>query len=82
MSITLTHPVKGRQVTVPDNVAESYVSQGWVVPGSSTPAEPEGKAKAPRKRPAAKKGAASARADDGEAGAVSADADGGAEDQG
>lgn len=34
MSITLTHPGKGRQVTVPDDVAESYISQGWVVPGS------------------------------------------------
>lgn len=41
MSITLTHPGKGRQVTVPDAVAESYVSQGWVVPGSPAPAEPD-----------------------------------------
>lgn len=39
MSITLTHPVKGRQVIVPDEVAESYTSQGWVVPGSPAPAE-------------------------------------------
>lgn len=79
MSITLTHPGKGRQVTVPDDVAESYVSQGWVVPGSPAPAEPQGKAKTPRKRPAAKKGAASARPHDGEAVAVPADAVDGAD---
>lgn len=41
MSITLKHPGKGREVTVPDNVAESYISQGWVVPGSPAPAEPD-----------------------------------------
>ncbi|MGX1932048.1 Rho termination factor N-terminal domain-containing protein [Microbacterium resistens] len=41
MSITLTHPVKGRQVTVPDDVADSYISQGWVVPGSPALAEQE-----------------------------------------
>lgn len=41
MSITLTHPGKGRKVTVPDAVAESYISQGWVVPGSPAPAEPD-----------------------------------------
>ncbi|WP_067198918.1 hypothetical protein [Microbacterium sp. XT11] len=41
MSITLKHPGKGRQVTVPDNVADSYISQGWVVPGSPAPAEQE-----------------------------------------
>lgn len=80
MSVTLTHPGKGRQVTVPDDVAESYVSQGWVVPGQPTPAEPQGKAKTSRKHPAAKKGAARARAHNGEAGAVPADADGGADD--
>ena len=39
MSITLKHPGRGREVTVPDNVAESYISQGWVVPGSPAPAE-------------------------------------------
>ena len=82
MSTTLVHPGKGTQVTVPDDVAESYVSQGWVVPVSPAPAEPQDKAKTGRKRPAAKKGAARARAHDGEAGAVPADADGGAEDQG
>lgn len=41
MSITLKHPGKGSQVTVPDDVAESYISQGWVVPGSPAPAEPD-----------------------------------------
>lgn len=41
MSITLTHPGKGRKVTVPDAVADSYISQGWVVPGSPAPAEQE-----------------------------------------
>lgn len=39
MSITLTHPGKGRQVTVPDAVADSYISQGWVAAGSPAPAE-------------------------------------------
>lgn len=39
MSITLTHPGKGRQVTVPENVAESYTSQGWVAEEAPTPAE-------------------------------------------
>ncbi|WP_404474833.1 hypothetical protein [Microbacterium aerolatum] len=39
MSITLKHPGKGRTVVVPDAVAESYISQGWVVPGSPAPAE-------------------------------------------
>lgn len=42
MSTTLTHPVKGRQVIVPDDVAESYISQGWVAAGSPTSAEPQG----------------------------------------
>ena len=32
---------KGRKVTVPDAVADSYISQGWVVPGSPAPAEQE-----------------------------------------
>ncbi|WP_312672839.1 hypothetical protein [Microbacterium sp.] len=41
MSITLTHPGKNRQVTVPDNVADSYTSQGWVAAGSPAPAEQE-----------------------------------------
>jgi hypothetical protein len=41
MSITLTHPGKGRQVTVPDDVADSYTSQGWVAAGSPAPAEQE-----------------------------------------
>lgn len=30
----------GMQVTVPDAVAESYASQGWVAAGSPAPAEP------------------------------------------
>lgn len=30
----------GMQVTVPDDVAESYASQGWVAAGSPAPAEP------------------------------------------
>lgn len=109
MSITLTHPGKGRQVTVPDAVAESYVSQGWVVPGSPAPAEPDS---APSKSwkvdelkayadehsidlgDATKKADilsvieaggsseedADADADDGEADAVPADADDGADD--
>lgn len=79
MSITLTHPGKNRQVTVPDEVAESYVAQGWKAPGSSTPAAND----SPKKRKTAvKKGAARARAHDGEADAVPSDADGGAEDKG
>lgn len=41
MSTTLTHPGKGRQVTVPDAIAESYISQGWVAPGSPALAEPD-----------------------------------------
>lgn len=41
MSITLTHPGKGRKVTVPDAVADSYISQGWVAAGSPAPAEQE-----------------------------------------
>ena len=41
MSITLTHPGKGRKVTVPDNVVDSYTSQGWVAAGSPAPAEQE-----------------------------------------
>lgn len=41
MSITLTHPGKGRQVTVPEAVADSYISQGWVAAGSPAPAEQE-----------------------------------------
>lgn len=41
MSITLTHPGKGRQVTVPETVADSYISQGWVAAGSPAPAEQE-----------------------------------------
>lgn len=41
MSITLTHPGKGRQVTVPETVADSYISQGWVAAGSTAPAEQE-----------------------------------------
>lgn len=111
MSITLKHPGKGRQVIVPENVAESYISQGWVVPGSPTPAEQDS---APSKSwkvdelkayanehginlgDATKKADiltvieaassveedADADADNGEAGAVPADADGGADDQG
>ena len=30
----------GIQVTVPDDVAESYASQGWVAAGLPAPAEP------------------------------------------
>lgn len=41
MSITLTHPGKGRQVTVPDDVADSYTSRGWVAAGSLTSAGQE-----------------------------------------
>lgn len=41
MSITLTHTGKGRQVTVPEAVADSYISQGWVAAGSPAPAEQE-----------------------------------------
>jgi hypothetical protein len=78
MSVTLTHPNKGRQVSVPDEVAESYISQGWVVPGSPTPSEHQDNGK-PRKRSVTKKGAARARAHDGEADAVPSDADGGAD---
>lgn len=37
---TLTNPKNGAQVTVPDNVADSYVSRGWVRPGTPAPAEP------------------------------------------
>ena len=73
MSVTLTHPDKGRQVSVPDEVAESYISQGWVVPGSPTPSEVQDDGK-PRKRSVPKKGAARARSHDGEADAVPADA--------
>ncbi|WP_454113506.1 Rho termination factor N-terminal domain-containing protein [Microbacterium maritypicum] len=40
MSTTLRDPDTGNQITVPDGVAQSYVSQGWVLPGSPTPAEP------------------------------------------
>lgn len=111
MSITLTHPGKGRQVTVPDAVAESYISQGWVVPGSSTPAEQDSapskswkvdELKAYAEEHAIDLGTATkkadiltaieaagsseedadADADNGEAGSVPADADGGADDQG
>lgn len=41
MSITLTHPGKGRQVTVPDDVADSYTSRGWVAAGSPASAGQE-----------------------------------------
>ena len=40
MTTTLRGPDTGQQVTVPDAVAESYVSQGWVRPGTPAPAEP------------------------------------------
>lgn len=30
----------GMQVTVPDDVADSYASQGWVAAGAPAPAEP------------------------------------------
>lgn len=40
MSTTLRDPDTGKQITVPDGVAQSYVSQGWVLPGTPTPAEP------------------------------------------
>lgn len=109
MSITLKHPGKGRTVVVPDNVAESYISQGWVVPGSPAPAEQDS---APSKSwkvdelkayaeensidlggatkkadiltaieaAASSEEDANADADNGEAGAVPADADDGADD--
>lgn len=77
MSITLTHP-NGRQVTVPDGVAESYISQGWVVPGSSTPVESDGK-DTPQKRTKAMKGAIRARPHVDEDGSVPAADDGGSE---
>lgn len=37
---TLTNPANGQQVTVPDEVADDYVSRGWVVPGAPALAEP------------------------------------------
>lgn len=37
---TLTNPKNGAQVTVPDDVADSYVSRGWVRPGTPALAEP------------------------------------------
>ena len=37
---TLTNPDTKQTVTVPDAVAESYTSQGWVRPGTPAPAEP------------------------------------------
>lgn len=40
MATTLHDPDTRSTITVPDDVAESYVSQGWVRPGTSTPAEP------------------------------------------
>ena len=36
----LTNPDTGQSITVPDTVAESYISQGWVRPGTPAPAEP------------------------------------------
>ncbi len=41
MSITLKHPGKNRQVIVPEAVADSYISQGWVAAGSPASAEQE-----------------------------------------
>lgn len=130
MSITLKHPGKNRRVTVPEEVAESYISQGWVVPGSPAPAEPDSATTEPKIEKPSKKwnkdqiasyakdhkieiseaktkddmlalinaaelakesGAgdggeqeeeSGAGSDTGEAGAVPADADGSAEDQG
>ncbi|WP_341974659.1 hypothetical protein [Microbacterium sp. LWO13-1.2] len=40
MATTLRDPDTHRTSTVPDAVAESYLSQGWVYPGTSAPAEP------------------------------------------
>lgn len=40
MSITLHDPDTHGAITVPDAVVESYVSQGWVRPGTPAPAEP------------------------------------------
>lgn len=37
---TLMNPKTNTQVTVPDDVADSYVSRGWVRPGTPAPAEP------------------------------------------
>lgn len=36
---TVTNPKTGATVTVPDDVAESYTSRGWVRPGMPAPAE-------------------------------------------
>lgn len=49
---TLTNPKNNARVTVPDAVADSYVSRGWVAPGAPALAEP---VKKPRRRPASKK---------------------------
>lgn len=40
MPTTLHDPDTHRTITVPEDVAESYVSQGWVRPGTPAPAEP------------------------------------------
>lgn len=37
---SIKNPATGQQLTVPDDVAESYTSRGWVTPGSPAPAEP------------------------------------------
>lgn len=37
---TLHDPHTHRTISVPDDVADSYVSQGWVRPGTPAPAEP------------------------------------------
>lgn len=50
---TLTNGTQ--QITVPNDVADSYVSRGWVAPGAPALAEP---VKKPRKSRAAKKKAA------------------------
>lgn len=39
MATTLVDP-NGSQITVPDEVVHSYLSRGWVYPGTPTPAEP------------------------------------------
>lgn len=37
---SLSNPRTGMQVTVPDDVADSYTAQGWTIPGHPEPAEP------------------------------------------
>jgi len=52
----LVHPT-GRQITVPDRAAASYIADGWAAAGAPTPDSPPKKRRAPRKSPAEQKGA-------------------------